>query len=153
MNLQKLFTGEMKSKAYLISPNEDLSQLPELASDHGFSLFVFEGSSIFDMDDFLNQFDILMKPPEHGRNWNAFEEYFRAVNWIQTKGIIVVYRDLQNFMTSTRHDYDQSDFNVLVDILVDLEDFREKRREKFHLVPYYVLLQGNSEVELPLERL
>lgn len=94
-----------------------------------------------------------MKPPEYDRNWNSFEAHFRLLSWIETKGIIVLYRDFQNFMTSTRHDYDQQDFKVLIEILVDLEAFREKRREKFHLVPFYVLLQANSAVELPFERL
>ena len=153
MDIQKLFTSEMKSKAYQISSNEDLSQLSKLATEHDYSLFIFEGSSIFDMDDFLDQFEKLMKPPEHGRNWNSFESNFRIVSWIQTKGIIILYRDFQNFMTSTKHNYDQSDFNELIDILVQLEIFREKRREKYQLVPFYVLMQANSEIELPFQRL
>ena len=153
MELAKLFSGEIEPNVYLIPYSENLINLSLLAKEHEFAFFVFDGNIIHNKYEFLDQFEQIMKPPKCGRNWDAFEEFFRAADWIQAQGIVVVYKDFQYFMTSPQHDYGKEDFNTLIDIFVQMPKFRKSRSEKFHMVPFYVLLQGNDTNNLPINQL
>jgi hypothetical protein len=155
VDLNKLFSGEVKSNVYLLSPTQDTSDLSTLTAENDYAFFVFDGRLIHDMDDFLDQFEQVMNPPEHGRNWNSFDEHFSFVSWVQARGVIVLYTDFQNFMTSTKHDYDKDDFNTLIDVLVNMPEVKARvsQRRQFHLRPFYVLLQGAYGDQLPLTHL
>src|SRR5262245_55397486 len=106
MEFEKLFSGERKPNIYRIHRSVDLSNLPVQAQAHNFALFIFDGNKIHNESELYDQFEIVMQPIDYGRNWDAFYETIRVPEWIEAKGIILIYREFQNFMLSSKEDFD-----------------------------------------------
>jgi hypothetical protein len=146
MDLEKLFSGEAKFTVCRIAPSVDLAALPALAAAHQYALFVFEGSAIQDKGDFLDQFEQVMQPLDYGRNWDSFEENLEALDWIDAKGVIVLYKDFQPYVSSSK-----GDFEIMVDIFIQTIHFRKRRSVKSSVKPLHILLQDGSNLDIPID--
>lgn len=143
------FSENSKWGIYSLGRGVEEAAIQAIASERGFAFYVFDGSKIHDMDDFLDQFEEVMRPIDYGRNWNSFEEMIQTTEWSASPGIVLLYRDFHNFKIG-----DQFDFDILIDILKTAVEFRRKRVEHpkvnpDRIKPLYIFMQGDESLDLP----
>lgn len=151
MTLDRLFSGEQAWGIYRIHSAFEQSTLEKLAKANDFAFYVLDGRQITSKADFLTRIqEVIPFEEKFDINWDAFTDVLVGIYKTQSKGVIILYTDFQNFMRENRKAFD-----IALDILNDLTHGYVDRVTKrgIHLLPLYILLQTNADVDLLIEKL
>jgi hypothetical protein len=138
MNFNEIFDGNQKSGIYRIRDIISQLNLETLCKENNFSLFTLPGSRIRNKEEFLEQYKEILKPPEYGENWDSVIDNLRTTDWLSSKGVIILYNDIQHFQAT-----DPAAFRVALDVFDYVTKFRNERP---HIPPLYILLQENDSI-------
>lgn len=96
-NWEQLFSKAENSGIYLIE--EDVfPDVSKAAAQAGMAVFCLDLTDINGKAGFLNAAATALHFPRHfGSNWDAFEDCLTDLSWIEARGYVLLFQNLENF--------------------------------------------------------
>lgn len=146
--LPDILAGRVQPGLYRFSSHAAPQRIRREVERAGWVCFCINGRDVLDKPGFLKAAASAMRfPASYGRNWDAFDEAVRDLNWARPRGLgmgfIVVYDDAGKFAAAQ-----PEQFAVARDVLRSaVESWLA------HGVPMFVLLRGANVAAADLEKL
>jgi hypothetical protein len=98
---ERLIGGEVAPGIYRLIAQIDHAALADRLATAGWRLFVIDGKMVQDKAGFLEAAAAGMAFPAYaGRNWDAFEELIRDLNWAPAAGYVILFDDVHRFASA-----------------------------------------------------
>ena len=148
MNLEQVFLANRAGfGVFRLAGSVDLTSLQTLASNMHLGMFVIDGEKVKDKQQFLKSFVETLKSPHIvTKDWDYFERLLELLDWVDSDGTVIVYKDFQHFWKEAKRDFD-----ILLDIFKSVVKFRESRLHFPEITPLYIFIQGDDTIELEIE--
>jgi hypothetical protein len=130
--LEKLVSGEVEPGVYRYRGLAHPSEMRDALADFNWHFYYLDGRMITDKASFMTEMARALALPGYGgRNWDAFEEMLRDLNWDRAYGYVLLYEYPQYFANSA-----PSDWAIALSILQSACRFWGEQG-----MPMYVLLR------------
>jgi RNAse (barnase) inhibitor barstar len=143
--LIKLLDAPAESGVYHLRSRAATATICQHASDHGLDCFTIDGSAILGKASLLAACASILSFPDYfGDNWDALEECLTDLNWLDGRGVVLVFEQIAPFI---RHNH--GDWAIACEILQDAATYWRTQA-----VPFFVLLRGTAGLApaLPIVR-
>jgi len=133
----------------LVGSNHDLPRLAERLKDSDSDVFVVEldGIQMRDLDGMYDGFTLSMAFPEYfGRNGNAFDECINDLDWLGSKGYVVLISNAEQLLA----DESQEQLSWFLEVMSRAgEEWSIEVRDSWQRppVPFHCVLQTANEAQ------
>ncbi|MGE5140312.1 MAG: barstar family protein, partial [Rudaea sp.] len=126
---ERMLSGQIPSGVYRLPARTRSASVQRAVEPSGWRVFHIDGRAISDKSTFLQAAaDALQFPRYVGKNWDAFEEALRDLDWVPATGYILILSHVGRFARS-------ADWPVLRTILNEVCRYWQTQQ-----TPVYVLL-------------
>ncbi len=131
----ELLSGTIPPGVYRLPSGAHLDTVQHTVEPEGWRVFVLDGEQITDKASlFQVAFEAMRLPRYFGRNWDAFEEMIRDLDWAPATGYVILFPHAAKFVRSRDWDTARSIFQNAVAYW--------KEQDK----PMYVLVGGAQDL-------
>ena len=141
--IDRIVADELEPGIYRYAAGEHPANIAAFLEENNWRSFYFDGRLMKDKASFLAQAAAAMDFPDYvGKNWDAFEEAIRDLEWAPADGYVMIYDYPQRFATDFPEEW-----KTLLSILQEAVDFWRERG-----IPLFVLLRrtDGSLDQIPL---
>jgi RNAse (barnase) inhibitor barstar len=88
------------------SPASSIIDFPTSFIENDFNIFSVDGSKIKNKQDLLREFSEKLNFPSYfGFNWDGFNDCLTDLSWLESKGIVIIYKVSHDFMERNPEDW------------------------------------------------
>ncbi len=131
----EILSGTIPPGVYRLPPGTHADAVQHAIEPEGWRVFVLDGEQITDKASLLKEaFQAMRLPRYFGRNWDAFEEMIRDLDWAPATGYVILFPHASKFVQS-------SDWHTAKSIFQNAVAYWKEQNK-----PMYVLVGGVKDL-------